>query len=200
MAKYFSSKPVEKNRQRFFVEAGAWNGEYLSNTLYLETKHNWTGLLVEANPKAYKQLLGKKRRSFSINACLALNDYPELVDFDGADVFGGIEGGDNNNIGLAGARMGLDSEHRQAYKVQCFPFKSIWSAMSRPKIDFFSLDVEGAEAPILKNLPWGEIDVELFLIEVAHGNPDQMIKFMSSKGYKVERKFGTIDILFAKKE
>lgn len=35
----------------FFVEAGAFNGEYLSNSLFFEIHRNWTGLLVEANNK-----------------------------------------------------------------------------------------------------------------------------------------------------
>ena len=39
-----------KQRGGFFIEAGADDGELLSNTLYLEFKRGWTGLLVEPNP------------------------------------------------------------------------------------------------------------------------------------------------------
>ena len=52
---------------------------------------NWTGLLVEPNTKAYKELLSKKRKSHSINSCLSLSNHPDIVTFDGADVFGGID-------------------------------------------------------------------------------------------------------------
>ena len=51
---------------------------------------------------------------------------------------------------------------------------------------------------ILEHMPWEEIEIELFLIEVAHVDADQMIGFMESKGYKVFKKYGFIDILFAK--
>ena len=34
----------------FFIEAGAADGEWFSNTLYFERHHGWTGLLVEPNP------------------------------------------------------------------------------------------------------------------------------------------------------
>ncbi|KAG7168827.1 Star-like 13 [Homarus americanus] len=34
----------------FFLEAGALDGEFISNTLYLEQQLGWTGLLVEADP------------------------------------------------------------------------------------------------------------------------------------------------------
>jgi len=34
-------------RKGFFVECGAHDGEYLSNTLFFELERNWTGLLIE---------------------------------------------------------------------------------------------------------------------------------------------------------
>ena len=63
----------------FFIECGAldgrlfeqltsilnhvsFSGEKLSNTLVFELLHQWTGLLVEANPFAYSQLREKQRK------------------------------------------------------------------------------------------------------------------------------------------
>ena len=43
----------------FFVEAGAYDGEAFSNTLFFELKKNWTGLLVEPNPDAFEMLIRK---------------------------------------------------------------------------------------------------------------------------------------------
>lgn len=37
--------------QGFFIEMGAYDGQSFSNSLWLEKKYNWTGLLIEANPK-----------------------------------------------------------------------------------------------------------------------------------------------------
>ena len=70
---------LNQKRGGFFVEAGAWNGEYLSNSLYLESDRAWSGLLVEANLKAFRELTGKNRKAFAVHACLSLNDYPEEV-------------------------------------------------------------------------------------------------------------------------
>ena len=39
-----------------------FSGESLSNTLVFELRHQWTGLLVEANPFAYRQLREKQRK------------------------------------------------------------------------------------------------------------------------------------------
>ena len=47
------------------------DGERSSNTLWLETKRQWNGLLVEVDPYYYTQLRGKARTSHSINACIS---------------------------------------------------------------------------------------------------------------------------------
>merc|ERR1712117_561926 len=48
----------------FFIESGAWDGEYLSNSLFFERKRNWTGLLVEPNRLAFKSMVlrGNRKR------------------------------------------------------------------------------------------------------------------------------------------
>ena len=40
----------------------SFSGEKLSNTLVFELLHQWTGLLVEANPFAYRHLREKQRK------------------------------------------------------------------------------------------------------------------------------------------
>ena len=49
---------IFRNRIRngFFIEAGAFDGEISSNTLFFELKQNWTGLLVEPNPDIFQML------------------------------------------------------------------------------------------------------------------------------------------------
>ena len=52
---------IFKNRIKngFYIEAGAFDGEHLSNSLYYEIVHDWNGLLVEPNPDAYQDMLFK---------------------------------------------------------------------------------------------------------------------------------------------
>ena len=68
-------------RDGFFVEAGAWDGVYLSNTLFFEVERNWTGLLVEANPKGFRTLETANRKAYSANVCLAPSKKPGKVTF-----------------------------------------------------------------------------------------------------------------------
>ncbi|KAK3879515.1 hypothetical protein Pcinc_015925 [Petrolisthes cinctipes] len=58
-------------RGGFFVEAGAADGEYLSNSLYLEREREWWGLLVEAVPDSYSLLRHRHRHVYTLQAALA---------------------------------------------------------------------------------------------------------------------------------
>jgi hypothetical protein len=63
----------------FFIESGAFDGEYLSNSLFFERFRNWTGLLVEPNPFQFKRLMNKNRKAYAINACLSEKNYSSVV-------------------------------------------------------------------------------------------------------------------------
>lgn len=60
----------------FFVEAGALDGEFLSNTLWLEKEKKWTGLLVEPDSIGFSALRMKNRKAWISNCCLSTVAYP----------------------------------------------------------------------------------------------------------------------------
>ena len=66
-------KKLELKRNGFFIEAGGYNGETFSNTLYFELERGWTGLLIEPVTDLYNSLIQKNRNVYSINACIAGN-------------------------------------------------------------------------------------------------------------------------------
>lgn len=68
-------------RNGFFVEAGAYDEETFSNTLFLEKELNWTGLLVEADPKLYSKMILKHRKSWTSPCCLATQGRMHKVKF-----------------------------------------------------------------------------------------------------------------------
>ncbi|MPD01406.1 hypothetical protein E2C01_096931 [Portunus trituberculatus] len=57
----------------------------------------------------------------------------------------------------------MGTQHRQV--VQCFPLLSFLLAVNTTALQYVSLDVEGAEADILINFPWEEVDVTVWTIE-----------------------------------
>lgn len=184
-----------------FVEAGAFNGEYLSNTLYLEANHSWTGLLVEPNSAAFKGLVKKNRKSYAAHSCLSVAPHPDIVEFYSADVFGGInmELEDVNNKDLERIRKSVPEKLRTKESVECYPLYSLLLAADiAHNVDLLSLDIEGAELAVLKTMPWDKVNIELIMIEVSHSNQAEIDQTLMSAGYEVYKKLKNQDVIYKK--
>lgn len=46
-------------------------------------------------------------------------------------------------------------------KSTCLPLYSILLSMGNPIVDFFSLDIEGAEHLVLKTIPWDKVHIRV---------------------------------------
>ena len=83
--------------------------------------------------------------------------------------------------------------------MQCLPLYSILMALENPRIDYLSLDIEGAEEAVLTNLPWENVDIKVIGLEIIVEKLDEKIpgvhvnsfpairKLLTSKGYKLVR-------------
>ncbi|EFX75894.1 hypothetical protein DAPPUDRAFT_322909 [Daphnia pulex] len=163
----------------FFIECGALDGEFLSNTLYMERSLNWTGILIEADQRAFSQLNARNRKAYILPTCLSTKPYPLQVVFNASDWSGGFIMDDENqdphfserkywsNKGQQIIRTN-DKTNKSIYTVQCFPLYSILLAVGRTEIDFFGLDVEGSEYKILKTVPWHKVDFKTLSVEWNH--------------------------------
>ena len=63
-------------------------------------------------------------------------------------------------------RNSIPASMRSQYSVQAYPLYSLILAMGITRIDFLSLDVEGAELDVLNTVPWDKVDIELVMVEV----------------------------------
>src|SRR3990167_4333166 len=124
----------------FFVEAGALDGLFMSNTKLLEDL-GWKGLLIEPSRKAYEKC-AKNRSSLVINCALVSNDFKGSSVygdfwFDGEDGMGAWSGIHRNAYGI-----------RAAAEAQARTLSSILKEQGIKKVDFLSLDVEGYELEV----------------------------------------------------
>nr|XP_045610786.1 protein Star-like [Procambarus clarkii] len=152
-----------------FVEVGALDGEYLSNSLYLERHLGWSGLLIEPYPVSYKQLLSKHRKAYSVNAALSVTNVSSNVMLR-----------PDGDLGV------LSQLAEDGVPVKAFPLYTFLLALQVSVVDFFSLDVEGVEVKVLKTIPWDKVKFRLLCIEVNHipEGQEALRVFMESKGYK----------------
>lgn len=167
----------------FFVEFGATDGVSLSNTMLLETRFGWRGLLAEPNPEFLSDL--KKNRQATISdACIA-GETGRQVEFIFADVFGGI---------AQFAGEDAHSARRDAYRQQVknvsvlttISLNDFLTQHNAPRqIDYISVDTEGSEYDILRTFPFTKWDVALWTIE-HNFTPlrDKIYALMRENGYE----------------
>lgn len=151
---------LQAKRNGFFVEAGGYDGETFSNSLYFELEREWTGLLIEPVPSLYQLLVSKNRRVYSINACIAQKK-PTVSKFRIYDALSGrfSEMSDTHN-----KRMG---DNYVFIYVPCFSLNTILKAINVKNVDYFSLDLEGGEWDVLSSLDFRKYDIKSFSIEYA---------------------------------
>jgi hypothetical protein len=204
----FVDTHLRGRRDGFFVESGASDGETGSNSLFFEVERNWTGLLVEANPRSFELLIAKRRRAYALNACLSPSGRTTTVRFKPAGGIGGIVDQ------MATGHLELVRSHGVGdINVTCFAFNDITAALDIRYIDYWSLDVEGAELAILASADWSTlpridvISVE-YKIKGSTGDGDrkatqlkleQIRKLFAHTG--IYRELGTlkgVDVIFAR--
>jgi len=176
----------------FFIEAGADDFETDSNTLLFEMEHQWTGLLVEPNPTIYPKGFTKHRKAWGSSSCLATEPRPHVVPFSQKTVSGGMAGI-------------VKERNDETYDMQCFPLYSLLMAIGNRTVNYFSLDIEGAEFAVLQTIPWDKVDIEVMTIETNHageifpGTKQEIRDYLADKGYVYARTV-EIDDVFIRKD
>ena len=189
----------------FFIESGGYDGEDLSNSLFFELKRNYTGLLVEPNVFNYKKLLEVNRRVFSVNACYSTSGLPMLVDFVNAKALGAIKEIDQKMKLMESLPKQVQQDNLQGEsKALCLSFYSILLSVGNPVVDYLSLDIEGAELPVLKTIPWDKVDIKVLSIECGQiARCNAIDSFIRSVGYKLVYQIPSAakpqDIIYIKK-
>lgn len=182
----------------FFVEIGGFDGETHSNTLFFEHERKWDGLPVEANPYTYNQMRDRDRRCNMANACIS-TEFNQMT----FEVAGGI----TSAVSL------MSKDHKQRIKhdskvygkqknwtgtgshvnVTCHSLNEYLDRLDTTSIDYFSLDVEGAELHILKSIDWKKADINLFTIETQERR-GEIHAFMVKQGYSRITRLGQDDV------
>lgn len=129
-------------RPGFFVEIGANDGFNLSNTVYLEECFGWNGILIEANPVYLGDLV--KRKAIVVNKAVA--DEDGLIEFIDAGLYGGI-------ASMIDPLHSVHTADAKKITVPATTLENILDMYNAPVyIDFISIDVEGGELPIVKQV------------------------------------------------
>ena len=169
-------------RDGIFLDFGGFEGLLHSNTFYLEKFLGWRGLLVEPNPQPY-------RSACAVRSCITINAalYPEsrkslaFTDSHGFSSLLEHQDGDSNREVRKAISDGV-------LHVDTINPTELLDRFSAPDyIDYLSLDVEGAELDVIKNIDMDRYHIALMSIEHNHQKEKQeaIRRYLSGYGYLV---------------
>jgi FkbM family methyltransferase len=162
-------KPYLDFRNGFFIEAGANDGLSQSNTLYFEKYRGWRGLLVEPIPDLAAKCRENRPNCIVENYALIPFGFPEKqVQMSYCNLMSLVKGAlKTEEAEREHLQKGCAVQQIQAYDVTV-PACTLTELLDRikpPRIDFFSLDVEGFEGDVLKGLDFKRYPPRFLLVE-----------------------------------
>jgi FkbM family methyltransferase len=169
-----------------FFEAGALDGLHLSNTLFFERERNWRGVLVEMLPWAFPALPNNRPRAHCVQAALGQEAIHQLY----------LDAGDRSCLlrhmkpqdVIYLERHYRDIEPKPAYTVRWVAVRPVMAVIEEAgltHIDYFSLDVEGAELDILQGIDFSRVRIDLFGIEDNTARFDALRALLAPHGYQM---------------
>jgi FkbM family methyltransferase len=170
-------------RGGYFVEFGAADGVYLSNTWLLEAEYGWTGILAEPARVWHGGL--RANRSAKIDTDCVFASSGHQVEFNMTDI---------PELSTIAAFSSSDghANFRNSGTVYLVPTVSLEDLLKRhgaPRaIDYLSIDTEGSEFSILEGFPFAEWPIKVITVEHNYTPArNQIAGLLHGSGYK--RKF-----------
>lgn len=159
----------------YFVEFGAADGLELSNTLLLEQRFGWKGLLAEPNPANVESL--RRNRACAINNACVWSESGRQLEF--------IQDGCLSTIANFDAEQDRGSKNNRVL-VDTISLLDLLVKFNAPnEIDFLRIDTEGSEFEILSHFDFDRFDIRCIAVEHNYGpRRRDLFDLLSSKGYR----------------
>lgn len=183
-------------RDGVFVDVGAYDGVALSNTYYFEKELGWSGICIEPNPLAFESL-SQNRKCVSLNC--GVGGQEELLEFlklpGDLDLGSGfISYFDDSSIYKNPAFIErIKGEGGEVISVPVHPFNDLLRSNQVTRIDYLSIDTEGADFNILSSIDFDAFDIKVIGIENSCFG-DRIISFLAKRGYELRAVLGADEI------
>lgn len=178
-----------------YVEVGAFNGIDASNSWFFE-QLGWTGVLVEPDPVQAEHCTRNRPASTTVQAAagrepgtLVLHRFTAAADWSGM----------LSHVGESDAhseRLASMTGATETVEVPCVRLDDVLGEAGIDRIDFVSIDVEGAEESVLAGFDLDRWRPEVIVLERTYEGKraSPLAEIMTRAGYRRETTIGANDV------
>ncbi len=172
---------LDNKREGFFVEFGAANGLYISNSLLLERRMGWNGILAEP-ARSWKAILQASGRRATIDTRCVWSRSGEALTFNDTE---------DAMIATVNAFSDVDSHSAERvtgkrYEVETISLTDLLDFHNAPKVvDYLSIDTEGSELVILETFDFEKYQFNVITVEHNYTETERagLFSLLTAKGY-----------------
>jgi FkbM family methyltransferase len=169
---------LDHKRDGYFVEFGAADGDFLSNTVLLEQQYGWRGIVAEPSRNWHKAL--RANRKCDIDLRCVWSETGRSLRFSQAP---------DPLLSTVSEFKGRDGHNRSGskdYSVETVSLNDLLEQHNAPQvIDYLSIDTEGSELTILKSFDFNNRSFRAITVEHNYNRlRDDIFSLLISKGYK----------------
>lgn len=184
---YLIAHFFENRRGGFFVDVGASHPEVDSTTCMLERELGWRGLAIDPIA-AYAPLYEKLRPNTRFFPFFAGERSDQTVDFFVNNKAIRLSSGSKESAFEPGCDAGCEE-----IRVQTIALNDLLAREKAEKVDFLSIDVEGAELRVLLGLDIDRHRPALVCIETRDETTEAVESFFAEHGYVELTRYAKID-------
>lgn len=177
-----------------FVDVGANDGIFLSNTYFFEKQLKWTGMCIEPHPITFKKLK-KNRKCLCIEGCIAENTTKSsFLQINGPinALSGMVDRYNPKHLTLIESGICKEGGNTQIIEVQCYNLSDLLKQHHISHINYLNIDTEGGELKILQSIDFNTVTIDVIGIENNYG--DSAASFLEPLGYKKVAQLGVDEI------
>lgn len=177
---YFPTK-----RDGFFIEAGAYDGIEDSNCRFFEESMEWQGINIEPDAVLFQRLCKNRPSATNLNIGLTTQERSKTH-----QAYTSVYSSEDVRTGLGSFSLPQPMKKHyeegfslSEYSVEVVSFKDMIESLNFPRIDLFSLDVEGGELEVIDGMKGSSILPHLICVEHARVGMHNLSIALSSLEY-----------------
>lgn len=177
-------------KQYKYVEIGADNGQKFSNTFFLDKQLGWEGICVEPRPAIFDELKENRPNCHNVNAVVSTSPGPfEFYQYDKSTwhrQMSGLKGSSGINRDFESAQRYAQKEKTtvESIQIESVTFTELFRQHDFKRIEFMSVDVEGAELEVLKAIDYDAVSIRFIVTE---GRSPSVKQFLLGKGFEIRK-------------